>query len=88
MSTTTHRNLSKKLVSANLRRLLAAGGLSQADLARAVCGDASTLSRIRVHRWVMGKILPTPCEQMELATALDCDIAELFHPEKKSRKIS
>jgi DNA-binding XRE family transcriptional regulator len=83
---TTSRDISKELVSFNLRRLLKRSGLTQTDLAKAVCGEVTPSSRVTIHRWVAGKILPTTWQQIQLAKALGAEITELFRPEKKFRQ--
>jgi len=83
---TTSRDVSKELVSFNLRRLLKRAGMTQTDLAKAVYGEVTPNSRVTVHRWVAGKILPTTWQQLQLAKALGAEITELFRPEKKFRK--
>jgi len=59
--------------------------MSQSELAKAVCGAVTPNSRVKVHRWVSGKILPTTWQQIELAKALGAEITELFKPVKQSR---
>jgi transcriptional regulator with XRE-family HTH domain len=83
---TTSRDISKELVSLNLRRLMKRSGKTQTDLAKAVCGEVTPTSRVTVHRWCQGKILPTTWQQIQLAKALGAEITELFRPDKKFRK--
>lgn len=83
------KNDAKQAFMDNLADYMRQHGMTQADLARALWDDASVNNRMKVSRWMAGKIVPNLHELANIAEAFDVSVDELIgavRPQKTKTK--
>lgn len=65
--------MDNEVIARNLRRLRAASGLSQTELAK-----AARVNSFAISHWESGRRIPTPQNIMRLAKGLGCTLNDLM----------